>query len=186
MPAPAQAVPEPAQAVPEPAQAAPKPAQAVPAPAQAVPEPAQAVSEPAHKTDSTPTPMLKVDSSKWDARIAALEAENRDLKRDLEASLTADVKKNVAISGNNWNLEKATLRYQEAERQMRSLGQKLQKERAQCRLEQQELETMLFDPTLTNERQLATLADLEAQLARAQEELINQRLRYEAQLEALR
>ena len=130
--------------------------------------------------------MLKVDSSKWDARIAALEAENRDLKRDLEASLTADVKKNVAISGNNWNLEKATLRYQEAERQMRSLGQKLQKERAQCRLEQQELETMLFDPTLTNERQLATLADLEAQLARAQEELINQRLRYEAQLEALR
>ena len=93
--------------------------------------------------------MLKVDSSKWDARIAALEAENRDLKRDLEASLTADVKKNVAISGNNWNLEKATLRYQEAERQMRSLGQKLQKERAQCRLEQQELETMLFDPTLT-------------------------------------
>lgn len=78
------------------------------------------------------------------------------------------------------------MKFNEAERQVKKLGQQLQKERAQCKVEKKDLEGMLFDPQLTNEQQLARLADLEDQLTKAQRELQDQRMRYEEQIRLLR
>ena len=89
------------------------------------------------------------------------------------------------LNSSDWNLEKATMRFQEAERQLATLGQKLQKERAQCKIEKKELEALLFDPQLTSEKQLAKLSSLEEELQRAQIEMKNQKMRYEERIKIL-
>lgn len=58
--------------------------------------------------------------------------------------------------------------FEEAERQVRRLGEQIRKERAKCALEKEELETMLFNPNLTETAQIAKLAELEEALAAAQ------------------
>ncbi len=101
---------------------------------------------------------------------------------------TPEPKKPVSsyMESGDWNLEKATMRYQEADRQLKQLGQKLQQERAQCRVEKKELETMLFDPQLTSENQLAKLASLEEQLAEAKMKLQDRERYFQEQLKVLK
>ncbi len=123
--------------------------------------------------------------SKLEATIQALEKENRDLNDELRAALQEGRQERLDVSSNNWNLERATMRFNEAERQIKRLGQQLQKERAQCSTQKTDLEAMLFDPKVTNERQLARLADLEQQLAAAKEKQNAQRLRYEERIRIL-
>jgi len=125
--------------------------------------------------------------ARLEQRIAQLQNDNKLLTSTVEDLQTANPSalSTYALSADNWDLERATLRFQEAERQLKTLGQKLQRERAQCKLEQTELEAMLFDPQITNERQLAELSALEAELAEAQAELIAQRVRYEEQIKVL-
>jgi hypothetical protein len=103
----------------------------------------------------------------------------------IEETLPEIKQPEATLATPDWNLEKATMRFQEAERQLKELGMKLQKERAQCRLEQEELEAMLFDPQISEQRQIAELAKLEDQLLEAKEELENQRIRYEERIKIL-
>jgi chromosome segregation ATPase len=125
-------------------------------------------------------------------RIAALErqlgelkAENEALNNDLQLSLRESEDERMSVSSENWNLERATMRYNEAERQIKRLGVQLAGERAKCNAEQKDLEAMLFDPQVTNDQQLARLTDLERQLMDAKAELNNQRMIYEERIRAL-
>lgn len=105
------------------------------------------------------------------AKVEALETENKALNSDLQMSLQASQKEGVAIATDNWNLERATLKYNEAERQLKSLSIKLQAERAKCAAEKKDLEMTLFDPQITEASQLAHLAELQAELAEAKAEI---------------
>ena len=100
-------------------------------------------------------------------KIDALQAENAALNDELNTALREGEEERLSISSENWNLEKATMLYNEAERQNKKLGMQLQKERAQWAMEKKELEAMLFDPQLTTQEQLAKLSRLEQELEAA-------------------
>lgn len=117
--------------------------------------------------------------------VDSLRAENAALNDELKSMVRESENERLSISSENWNLEQATMKFNEAERQIKRLGMELQKERARCDGEKKELEAMLFDPQVTNQQQLARLADLEAQLSKAKEENQLQRLQYEERLRAL-
>lgn len=135
----------------------------------------------------TQTPLSgNENSSELKQRLAALAEENEALNEELMMALKESEAERMSITSENWDLERATMRYNEAERQLKKLGRQLQQERAQCSVEKRELEAMLFDPTLTDEKQMASLAELEDKLAAAQNELQRQRAHYEAQIQTLK
>ncbi|MCC6598707.1 MAG: hypothetical protein IT559_07955 [Alphaproteobacteria bacterium] len=139
--------------------------------------------EPASAGDEAGFPAMGRGANFGNARemqdtIDALRAENAALNSELKSMIRDTEKERLSITSENWNLEQATMKFNEAERQIKRLGLELQKERARSENERKELEAMLFDPKLTNQSQLARLAELEAQLAKAKEELQLQKLRY--------
>lgn len=118
-------------------------------------------------------------------KLRILQIQNASLKKELEETQRKTEKERISISSDNWNLEQATLRYNESERQNQRLGRQLQKERASWAQERAELEAMLFDPQLTSQKQLAHLARLENRVAQAEQALKQQREAYEAKLQFL-
>lgn len=70
-----------------------------------------------------------------------------------------------SIAGNNWDLEQATRRFNEAEREIRRLGTQIEQQRSQCAAEKKEIEYMLFDPEIATQEQIAKLTALEQELA---------------------
>lgn len=73
--------------------------------------------------------------------------------------------KNMELSPDaSWDLEKATRRYQEAQREIVSLGRIIEQKDQQCDMQKKEIETLLFDPEIANSEQRAELARLEAEL----------------------
>ena len=117
--------------------------------------------------------------------VGDLKSENRALNDELKTAIRDSEEERLSISSENWNLEQATMRFNEAERQIKRLGQQLQRERAKHNQEKRELETMLFDPQVTNEAQLARLAELENEILKTRRELEDQRARYEERIRAL-
>ena len=91
----------------------------------------------------------------------------------------------LAKSSDNWDLAKATMRFNEAERQVQRLAQQIKKQQAVWAVEKAELEELLFDPKLTDQAQIARLAELEAQLEQAQIQLEQQRMAYEGYIAKL-
>jgi hypothetical protein len=125
---------------------------------------------------------LRKDVISLEATLRQLKAENTALNAELKSALRESEEERLSISSENWNLERATMQYNEAERQIKRLGQQLQQERAKCSLEKRDLEAMLFDPQVTEQAQMARLTSLEGQLAKAQRELEAQRIRYEERI----
>ncbi|MCB1579554.1 MAG: hypothetical protein H6859_07655 [Rhodospirillales bacterium] len=117
--------------------------------------------------------------------VQNLKDENTALTNELQTALRESEEERLSISSENWNLESATMKFNEAERQIKRMGQQLQKERAKCKAEKQELEAMLFDPQVTSDAQLARLAELESQLMKARKELDDQRAHYEERIRSL-
>ena len=125
-----------------------------------------------------PASMARGSDPDMNRKIAELEGALGDLKREnaalsdeLKTALKESEAEKTGISSENWNLERATTRFNEAERQIRSLGEQIQKERAQCTMEKKDLEAQLFDPQITSEQQLAKLAQMEQELAAAKAKL---------------
>ena len=114
---------------------------------------------------------VNVKMSELERKIAMLMEENAAMQKELNDSLKESEQERLSISSENWNLERATMRYNEAERQITRLGRELQNERAQCSLEKKKLEAMLFDPEVTNQQQIARLTELEQQLAAAKAQI---------------
>lgn len=117
--------------------------------------------------------------------VSRLSTENQTLDKELKSNLKDAEDERLSVSSDNWNLERATMRYNEAERQLKRLGRQLQAARQQCTTEKQELETMLFDPQVTEQQQLAKLSVMEEELAKAKIELQNAQRRYEERIRIL-
>ncbi|MCB1532074.1 MAG: hypothetical protein KDJ35_04300 [Alphaproteobacteria bacterium] len=128
--------------------------------------------EPAAFNDETRSdPEMARKLSELEQTVFKLQKENEALNDDLEHALSESRDEQMSISNENWNLERATKQFQEAERQLKRLGQQLQQERTACSVEKRELETMLFDPSLTEDAQMAKLNQLEEELANTQAQL---------------
>lgn len=145
---------------------------------------------------------MKVSQTK--VAEAAFNAEGKTLKQvaDLQVRLEAAQKDNVSLSkqiddlknrqddkrlslvGGNWDLEQATRRFNEAEREIRRLGLQLEKERTTCNREKAEIEQMLFDPAVTEDKQRQKFVSLEAELNDAKEQLADQTKLVQGQVDA--
>ncbi|MCB9982810.1 MAG: hypothetical protein H6861_03915 [Rhodospirillales bacterium] len=131
--------------------------------------------------DTSSTQELRKQVLELEDMVQSLKTENVALTDELETALKESEDERLSIASENWNLESATMKFNEAERQIKRMGQQLQKERAKCSAEKKELEAMLFDPQVTDEAQLARLAQLESQLIAARKEIE----RYEERIQML-
>lgn len=172
----------PVASVPEAPKAAPKPVpepkpepivvdltdvpQAAPAP---VPQP---------RTNTAQVTALQRDLEVLTSRAMLLEKELVAARSELNAQ-------REGLASGDWDLEEATIRFQESERQVRRLGDQVARERLACQREKADLEAMLFDPAVTEQRQLAKLADMERKLAETQDKARRERARYEARIAEL-
>ncbi len=139
-------------------------------------------------TSGTPEPEfvdMRNKISDLESRISVLMKKNKMLDEELKDSLTSTKKEITSVSSDNWNLERATMKFNEAERQILRLGRQLQTQRAQCDMEKTELETMLFDPKLTDQQQRATLSSLEGELDATKADLFRQQRQYEERIKVL-
>ena len=106
-----------------------------------------------------------------EVQLGDVQAERDRLSKELAGIKNADADGRVKISSDNWNLEQATRRFNEAELEIRRLGSTLEQERAKCAVEKKDLEYMLFDPKIAEKQQIAKLISLEEELAEANQAL---------------
>lgn len=140
---------------------------------------------PATGVDNLHVSEMQNKISNLEAQLATLQNKNAMLDDELKSTLQDAKQEQMSVSSKNWNLEMATMKFNEAENQIMRLGRQLQSARAQCDQEKQKLETMLFDPTLTSQEQLARLSSLEAELEDAKSELYRQQRQYEERIRLL-
>jgi hypothetical protein len=79
---------------------------------------------PVTRTESNSVLLDKI--SGLEAKLGLMASENIALTQDLKQSLRAAEKEKLSISSENWNLEQATMQFNEAERQIKRLGIQLQ------------------------------------------------------------
>ncbi len=128
---------------------------------------------------------LRMKLKELEQEVYSLRKENKMLDQELKVSLKDSEEERMSVASDNWNLERATMRYNEAERQIMRLGRQLQTFKQQCEYEKQELKTMLFDPKVTEQQQIAKLSSLEEELSRTKSELEMTRRRYEERIRIL-
>lgn len=97
----------------------------------------------------------------------ALRVRNNELLDQLDGKLRANERELLGVSKKNWDMEQATRRFQESEREVKRLSLTMREDRAKCDTEKREIEYMLFDPKLAKAGQIALLNSLEDQLAAA-------------------
>lgn len=98
------------------------------------------------------------------AKLEAAQKDNTSLAKQLESFKVRAEDKSLAVVAGDWDLEQATKRYNEAEREIRRLGQQLEQERMSCNREKAEIEQMLFDPAVASQKQIEKLSQLEKDL----------------------
>lgn len=101
----------------------------------------------------------RLDAAQKDSAVMAKQLESLRLKQE-DGQINA-------VSG-DWDLEQATKRYNEAEREIRRLGLELEQEKTSCNREKSNIEAMLFDPAVTERKQIERLNQLQAELDAAQ------------------
>lgn len=128
---------------------------------------------------------LRNKIAELEEKLAEATKEKEMLDSELKSALQDSQQERLSVSSDNWNLERATMKFNEAELQIKRLGRQLQSQKAQCDMEKKELEAMLFDPRLTNEQQLAKLSSLEEELDRVKSEIVTQQRTYEERIRLL-
>jgi hypothetical protein len=123
--------------------------------------------------------------SSLEKEIKLLNDKNLMLDEELKIALKDSEDERISVSSDNWNLERATMRYNEAERQIQRISRQLQTQRAQCELEKTDLENMLFDPKLTSQQQLTKFSSMEAELDRTKSDMFRQQRQYEEKIKIL-
>lgn len=106
-----------------------------------------------------------------ESKLDAATKDNKTLAKQLESFKLQKEDGRLAVVAGDWDLEQATKRYNEAEREIRRLGQLLEQERTSCNREKAEIEQMLFDPAVAEQKQIQKLSQLENDLRAAQERL---------------
>ncbi|MDY0030107.1 MAG: hypothetical protein RBR86_09225 [Pseudobdellovibrionaceae bacterium] len=104
-------------------------------------------------------------------QIETLNGEKSALQTNFDKLQKEGEQAQIKTVGGSWDLEQATRRYQESQREIRRLGALLEDERLKCTAEKKEIEAMLFDPNIADSAQIAKLNALEDQL-KAKETLI--------------
>jgi hypothetical protein len=105
------------------------------------------------------------------AQIAALETENKTLQENYEKVQKDAESSQLKSAGGSWDLEQATRRYQESQREIRRLGAMLEQQNAQCQQEKKDIEYMLFDPAVAEGAQISMLNSLEDQIAQKDQQI---------------
>lgn len=141
--------------------------------------------EPASGTQNAASVDMRNKISDLEQRIGSLLQKNKLLDEELKSTLHDAQDERLSVSSENWNLERATMKFNESERQIMRMGRQLQTQQAQCQQEKSELENMLFDPELTNQQQLASLASLENELDTAKSDFYRQQRQYEERIRLL-
>ena len=127
---------------------------------------------------------VAVDTSA-DAEVNKLRADNRKIMNelDLEKAENADLQKRTSglqkdlegkqlkMAGGSWDLEQATRRYQESQREIVRLGAILQSQDVKCANEKKDIEYMLFDPAIATKAQISMLNSMEDQIKEKDERL---------------
>lgn len=106
-----------------------------------------------------------------EAQLRSVENERDTLRLQIDKMGEGGEDKLLKLSGSDWNLEQATRRYNEAEREIRRLGTQLEQARTKCTAEKKEIEYMLFDPEIATKEQISKLMTLEQELTTAKAEL---------------
>lgn len=110
-----------------------------------------------YKTALLDLEAIKSENISLEDQLAILENEVLNLK---------SVEGQVALASDaSWDLEKATRRYQESQREIVSLGRVIEQKNEQCDLEKENIENLLFDPEIADSAQRAKLSELEQALS---------------------
>lgn len=104
-------------------------------------------------------------------RLDAAQKDNASMAKQLESLRLKQENGDISAVAGNWDLEQATKRYNEAEREIRRLGMELEQEKTSCNREKSNIEAMLFDPAVTERKQMERLSQLQADLDAAQKKL---------------
>lgn len=123
------------------------------------PQPATPVSDPEAEQ------ALRDQMRDLKAQLELIESENKGLKTQIANLQSENEKGQLKQAGGSWDLEQATRRYQESQREIRRLGALLEQDRAKCQQEKKDIEYMLFDPEVAKPAQITMLNSLEDQLA---------------------
>lgn len=99
-----------------------------------------------------------------ETKLQAAQNDNNALAKQLETVRVQQEDSGVTAIAGDWDLEQATRRYNEAEREIRRLGLQLEQERTNCNREKAQIEQMLFDPALADQKQIERLSQLEKDL----------------------
>lgn len=110
--------------------------------------------------------------NKLQAELNNAIAENAALKQQIDSVETAagsDQASQIKVAGNNWDLEQATKRYQEAQREIRRLGAMVQKEQSLREQDKKDMEAKLFDPAITDQAQQEKIDALQQRIAQLEQ-----------------
>lgn len=99
------------------------------------------------------------------SQVDTLQAEKKSLQENFDKLQKDSEGSQLKVAGGNWDLEQATRRYQESQREIRRLGALLEDERLKCTAEKKEIESMLFDPAISSGAQISKLNSLQDSLA---------------------
>lgn len=105
--------------------------------------------------------------SELEVKLAAAQSDNVKAAKELEDLRRQKEDGRLSMVAGDPSLEGITGRYNEAEREIRRLGQQVEKEKQACSMQKAEIEKMLFDPVLTEAKQIEKLRSLEAELKEA-------------------
>lgn len=107
----------------------------------------------------------------YERKLAAAREDNIALSKQMEEMRRLQEDGSLESVSGDWDLERATKRYNEAEREIKRLGLLLEQQRVAHRQEKSELEQMLFDPAVTEREQRRRLTELELKLEAAERQL---------------
>lgn len=114
---------------------------------------------------------LRADNRKLNSELDLVKTEKATLQTQA-ANLQKDLEnKQLKMSGGSWDLEQATRRYQESQREIVRLGALLQTQDVKCANEKKDIEYMLFDPAIATKAQISMLNSLEDQIKEKDEKV---------------
>lgn len=109
-----------------------------------------------------------------EVKLEAAKTDNANLAKQMESLKVQQEDGRLSAVAGDWNLEQATKRFNEAEREIKRLGLQLEQERMSCNREKAEIEQMLFDPAVADQKQVERLSALESELNAAKAQIADQ------------
>lgn len=114
---------------------------------------------------------LRRQKSDMEQRLVELERRNRELQEEVNLLNSGPVAEYRRIANENWNLEQAATRYEEAKKQIDLLSNELRAQQNRHEEEVRRLEAMLFDPAITSRQQQQKVENLKNELQQTRAQL---------------